>query len=302
MEEKALETLLYLGTKQFNLTEDELKPLITDEEGKLKDDAADILLEKDKERIAKLKKDRELKYNEGYQTAEKKFKTHAEEVFKKKTGYDGTEENFEAMFDNWFAKQKEQLAKKKEVNDDDIKRHPLYIDLESKSIAKDKYDELQRAFNEFKTQSQRKAVMDTVTGRAWDIVAARNPILSENPTVAENRRRDFLSKFSAFDYDLQDEKIVVLRDGKRLEDAHGNLKTFEAFTVEMAELNFDFRAQDDKGNSGNKNKTGDTVVITDKPTTEAEYIKAMDKWDGSSEEHAKMRVALKKYYFENKKD
>lgn len=295
--DKTLETLLYLTTKQFNLSEDEAKTLLIVED-KLRDDAADVILEKDKQRIAKLKAERETKYNEGYQTAEKKFKTHAEELFKKKTGYSGQEDNFEAMFDNWFAQQKETLKQKKEVTDDDIKKHPLFIDLETKSIPKEKYDELQKSFDQFKTESQRKAVMDTVTARAWDVVAARNPILSENQTVAENRKRDFLAKFSSFDYELQDGRIIVLKDGKRIEDAHGNLKTFEAFTVELAEQNFDFRAQEYKENGGNRNDTT-TVTVTENPKTEAEYFAALDKYNSNSEEHMKKRIAIKKRYYEN---
>jgi len=297
--EETLKALMYLATKQFNLTEEELKPLLTDDEGKLKEDALDLLLEKDKDRIAKLKKERETKYNEGFQTAEKKFKTHAEEVFKAKTGYDGTEDNFEGMFDSWFAKQKETLSKKKEVTEDDIKKHPLYIGLESKSIPKEKYDDLQKSFDEFKTQSQKKQVMDVVTSKAWDVVAAKNPILSENQTVAENRKRDFLAKFNGYDYDLQDGKIIVLRDGKRLEDAHGNLKPFEAVVIELAELNFDFRAQEPRGNAGNK--TGGAVVLTERPTTEDELNAVLDKYSGASEDDAKKRVAALKFYRENKK-
>lgn len=295
--DKTLDTLLYLTTKQFNLSEDEAKTLLIVED-KLRDDAADVILEKDKQRIAKLKAERETKYNEGYQTAEKKFKTHAEELFKKKTGYNGTEDNFEAMFDNWFAQQKETLKQKKEVTDDDIKKHPLFIDLETKSIPKEKYDELQKSFDQFKTESQRKAVMDTVTSRAWDVVAARNPILSENQTVAENRKRDFLAKFSTFDYELQDGRIIVLKDGKRIEDAHGNLKTFEAFTVELAEQNFDFRAQEYRENGGNRNQSS-TIVVTENPKTEAEYNAALDKYNSNSEEDAKKRIAIRKRYLEN---
>ena len=299
MDEK--ERLLYLTTKQFNLTEDEAKTLLLEGED-LKENAVDLLLEKDKERIQKLKDERTIRYNEGFQTAEKKFKSHSEDTFKKLTGYSGAEDNFEAMFTAWHKEETKKLAQKKEVTEDDIKRHPLFIDLETKTIAKEKYDELQKSFDQFKTESQRRAVMDTVTSNAWDVVAARNPILSENPTVAENRKRDFLAKFHQYEYELQDGRIIVLKEGKRLEDAHGNLKTFEAFTVELADQNFDFKAQTDKGNAGNKAGGNGGVVITDKPTTAREYATALDKWNGSSDEHAKMRIALKKFYHENKKD
>ena len=298
------ESLLYLATKQFNLTEDEAKALLIEGE-ELKDNAVDLLLEKDKERIQKLKDDRTTRYNEGFQTAEKKFKTLAEAEFKELTGYKGTEGNFKDMFQLWYADEKKKLATKKEVTEDDIKRHPLYIQLETGTIPKKEYDELKTSFDEFKTSQQKNQVMGVVTSRAWDVVSARNPILSENPQVAENRRRDFLAKFSGFEYDLSDEnKIIVSKDGKRLEDEHGNFKPFETVVMDLANLNFDFRAQDEKGSAGNKNDKGGTsgVIISEKPTTAAEYGAALDKWNGASEEHAKMRIALKKYYYDHKKD
>lgn len=297
------EAVLYQATKMFNWTEDEAKEKLLIE-GELAENYADVILEADKARIQKLKEERTTKYNEGFQTAEKKFKSYAEETFKKLTGYTGDEGNFEDMFQLWYANEKKKLSTKKEVTEDDIKRHPLYIDLETKTIPKEKYDELQRSFDEFKTAKQRAEVMGVVTERAWSVVAAKNPILSENQTVAENRKRDFLAKFSGFDYDLQDGKIVVLKDGKRLEDEHGNLKPFESVVLDLANLNFDFRAQDDKGNAGNNNRGGGTsgVVLTLKPTTKEEYHAALDKYSGSSDEDVKMRIALKAYYHANKKD
>ena len=300
------ENLLYLTTKQFNLTEDEAKELLFDEEGILKENAADIILEKDKERIQKFKDERTTKYNEGYQTAEKKFKNHAEETFKKLTGYNGEEVTFDEMFQKWFDVEKKKLSTKKEVTEDDIKRHPLYVDLESKSVKKEDYDKLQQSFDEFKTQEQRQKVMGVVTQRAWDVVAAKNPILSENPAVANNRRLDFLNKFSGYDYDLQDGKIIVSKDGKRLEDEHGNLKVFETFAMDLALMNFDFQAQSDKGNAGN-GRNGSSggnggVVINEKPTTEKEYAAAFDKYSGPGDENRKMRIALTAYYNEHKKD
>ena len=297
------ESVLYQATKMFNWTEEEAKEKLFDGDG-LKDDYADVLLEADKERIDGLKKQRETKYNEGFQTAEKKFKTHAEESFKKLTGYKGDEGNFEDMFQLWYADEKKKLATKKEVSEDEVKKTSWYIALESERIPKKEYDELKESFDQFKTTLQKDKVMGVVTDRAWAVVSAKNPILSENQSVADNRRRDFLAKFHGYEYELADDKIIVSKDGKRLEDAHGNSKTFEAVVLELAELNFDFKAQSDRENAGNRNSGGGggVIVITDKPTTKEEYHKALDKYEGAGEERAKMRIALRDYYHANKKD
>ncbi len=43
------------------------------------------------------------------------------------------------------------------------------------------------------------------------------------------------------------------------------------------------------------------VVVTEKPTTEAELNAALDKYNSNSDEDAKKRIALWKYYKDNKK-
>ena len=297
------ESLLYLATKQFNLTEDEATALLIEGE-ELKDNAVDLLLEADKARIQKLKDERTTRYNEGYQTAEKKFKTLAEAEFKELTGYKGTEGNFKDMFQLWYADEKKKLGTKKEVTEDDIKRHPAYIALESERIPKTDYETLKNEYDQFKTNQEKNKVMGMVSGKAWDLVAAKEPILEKNEIVAANRRRDFLAKVCEYDYQPQENgDPIVIKDGKRLEDEHGNPVSFKAFISHLSDQYFEFRAQSDKGNAGNDNKGGSgAVVITDKPTTAQEYATALDKWNGASEEHAKMRIALKKYYYDHKKD
>jgi hypothetical protein len=288
----------------FNWTESEAKERLF-EGDELKEDYADVILEADKARVAKLKEERTTYHDTGFKKAEKQFKTFAEDKFKELTGYTGAEDNFEAMFKSWHEIEKKKLVKNVEVNEDMVKKHPAYIALETTTIPKTQFDELQTAFEQFKTGQQKAQVMGVVTGRAWDVVTTHNPILSDNPQVAENRRRDFLAKFSGYDYELTDDnKIIVSRDGKRLEDEHANHKPFENFVMDLAAMNFDFQAQSDKGNAGNgKGKASDVITVTEKPTTKAEYNAAMAKWFNlPGEEAAKQRVAIKKYYDQYKKD
>jgi hypothetical protein len=287
----------------FNWTETEAKERLF-EGDELKEDYVDVLLEADKLRVAKLKEDRTKQHDLGYKKAEAEFKTFAETRFKELTGYNGTEATFDEMFKAWSETEKKKWQKNIEVNEDQVKKHPAYIALETTTIPKQQFDDLQKAFDEFKTGQQKAQVMGVVTSRAWDVVAAANPILSENQTVAENRKRDFLSKFSGYEYELTDDnKIIVSKDGKRIEDEHMNHKPFEAFVMDLASVNFDFQAQGEKGNAGNKDKKpGDVVVITDKPTTIQERNAALAKWNGAGDEAAKMRIAINNYYKEHKKD
>lgn len=295
------ESLLYLATKQFNLTEAEATTLLI-ENDELKDNAVDLLLEKDKERIQKLKDERTQYHDKGFKEAEKKLKSFAEEKFKELTGYSGAEDNFEAMFKAWQEAEKKKWQKNVEINEDQVKKHPAYIALESERMPKTDYEKLKSEYDEYKITQERNLTLGMVTNRAWDLVASEDPILEKNETVAANRRRNFLADVCQYSYEWQDKgDPIVIKDGKRLEDEHGNLITFKTFISDLSHQHFEFRAQSPKGNAGNVDGSGG-VVISDRPTTAAEYHAALDKWNGASEEHAKMRIAIKNYYYAHKKD
>lgn len=294
---------MYQATKMFNWTEAEAKEKLFDGD-ELKEDYADIILEADKARVEKFKTDRTDSYNKGVKETEKKLKTFAEDEFKEVTGYTGTEPTFKEKFIAWQETEKKKWQKNIEINEDQVKKHPAYIALESERVPKTEYDKIKSEYDDYKTSEERNRIMGMVTISAWDLVAAKSPIIEKNETVAANRRRDFLSKLSAYDYELQSNgDPIVIKDGKRLENEHGNLITFKTFVSDLSDLYFEFRAQDEVGNAGNKPPAGsDVIVITDKPTTAAEYNAAIAKWNGGSDEHAKQRIAIAKYYKEHKKD
>ena len=291
----------------FNKTDEETAALLFDkaddsDELVLKSDAAKIILDLDKDRVKDFKTKQTENFDKGYQKAEKKFKTAAEDIFIKTTGYKPDEdgEALEVMITNHVAKVAK--VKKPEITDDDIKKHPVFLALESNTISKEDHETLQADFNNFKLNQETQLVLGKVKEKAWGVVSALKPIMSENQTVAATRQGDFLSKFNNFNYQVDNGKILILdKDNKRVEDEHGNHIPFDTFVSNLAKQNFDFKKQDKKGNAGNTD-TGDVVVVDDKPVTKHELNKALDKYEGPGEENAKKRIAVVKYYSENKED
>ena len=292
MDEKQL--LTYLLTKQFNLSDEEVTGLLYDED-KLKEDAGDVILAKNAEKIATLQRRGDENFDKGHKKATKEVMKTVEGRFRELTGF----EEEAADFDDLVTKFKDKKGKV-QVSDDDVKKHPLFVQLEQGSIPKAKLDEIKEEYDSFKKQTTRGQILSQVKGKAWDLVATKRPIMSDNPVVAENRRQDFLSKLDGFDYEEQNGTWIVVKDGKRMEDQHGNLMPFDTFVTGLAQMNFDFKAQDDRGNAGNEQK--ETMAITDRPKTKQEYIKAMDKYNGNTQEDAKARIAVTKYYEDNKTD
>lgn len=291
-----LQFILHILTKQFNLSEDEVKTLILDGD-KLKADAADLILVKAAEKVTKLKGEATEQFNKGHQKATQELMPKVEKTFRDLTGFTLEATDFEDL----VKKYKEEVTKKKptSLSEDDVKKHPLYIALETERVPKTEYDKLKGEFDGFKNNVTRETILGKVREKAWALVAPK-VIESTNPAVANTRRQDFLSKFASYDFDEQDGKVIVTKDGKRLEDAHGNVKPFETFVTEVAQLNYEFKAQDDKGQTGNDDHP--TVVVTETPKTEKELNAVYNKYSGNSEADMKARIAALDFYEKNRVD
>lgn len=294
----AEEIIKYVVSKQFNKTDEEIAEMLFDGEA-LKDDAGDVILALNEEKVKKLKADRDDNFNKGFQKAEKQFKTFAETKFKEITGFDKEAEDYESLVKS-YVEESQKKTKKTDLTDDDIKKHPLFIQLEQSRVPKEELEKVNDEFSNFKKNVERNMVLNTIRGKAWDIVAAKNPILPQSQQIATTLRNKFLEEFSQFDYEQQDGKFIVLKDGKRVEDQHGNLKPFDSMVLDVAGNFFEFQAQTDKGNAGNSG--GGQVNVNLMPKTQAELGKVFAEYSKETDEHRKIRVAAMKYYEANKAD
>jgi hypothetical protein len=274
------ELLFYVLTKQFNKTDDEIAELIYSDEA-IKEDAGDAILNLSASKVSKLKEEQKKYFDNGYSKAKKEIMERAEKTVKEKMGYDGHADTFEEMLDEISSKKP-----KPELTDDQVKKHPLYLDLEGKRIPKEEYDNLKMAFEDFKKAQQRDTIIKRVQEKAWEITEGKKPILSDNPSVSKTRREDFLRRFTDFDYEIIGDDILPLKDGKRIEDAQGNAKTFSVLVDELAVNCFDFSKQDPKGSPGTP-QPGKTFTKID----DTEYYKRL-----AQETDPIKRIELQKAY------
>jgi len=263
MDEKQILQSLLTGI--FSLTDGEIAELLYSD-GKLKDNADELVLERHAKKVEKTNQEKQKFFDNGYSKGKKESMERVEKTFKETTGADGED------FDSMLSAYQESHKGKSKASDDDIKRHPLFLDLERNSVKKDQYEAIVGEFDNYKRQETRRNALRQVQQKAWDLTASKNPVLSDNPTVAETRKNDFLTKFEAYDYELVEDMIVVVKDGKRLEDKHGNVITFDNHVNGIASSCFDFKKQSDKGNAGNQgNPQGSSGV----PKDENEYRNAL---------------------------
>ena len=271
-----LSVLMSFVTKAYNKTETELNDIICDETG-VKQDAFENLLTLDSAKVKKLKGDSQAMFDKGYQKAEAEIKSKVEKAFKEKTGFNEEAENFEELLDKYV----EQQAKKTTpATDDDVKKSQAYLALE-KEFTKYKGESIPKAEHEkFVNEITRKEKLSKVKEAALKLRNEFNFEKAENTTVQSKRDEYFLRDITdEYDFEPSGENdFVIIKDGKRLEDEHGNLIKFSDFVAKKTAEHFVILKQSPKDSAGNKNpdnKTTTGITIKD----EAHYKELMQELD-----------------------
>lgn len=247
------------------------------EDGSLKDDALDTLKKVDADRVTKSKPDTKKFFDDGYKKATSesltKYEQNIQEAFKIKSDKKGIELISEII-------SAQSKANGQELNEDAIKKHPLYISTVDR-LSKEKEDSVKiesEKLIKFQTEIQKEKVFTAVSSKAMDIFNSLKPVLSQDPIKAKNQLIDFAEKLKTFEYDMQGDQIVVLKDGKVLEDSHGHRILFEKVVKDTAERYYDFHIVDPKktpsNNTDDKNKGKKTATL-EAPKNSAEYFKTV---------------------------
>jgi len=264
--------------KAYNKSETEIDGLITDETG-VRDDGFENLLTLDTSKTKRLKGDSQAMFDKGYQKAEAEIKSKAEKTFKEKTGFSEDADNFEEMLDKYIEQQTKN-PKKSALTDDDVKKHPAYLALEKERVPKADFEKVKAEFEDYKAGVSRNEKMNSIKSKVINKFNTFQIEQIENPTVKAKRTDLFLKEFDGYDYEMDGDNVIIIKDGKRLEDDHGNLVQFDKFIENTAQEHFVFLKQSPKGSAGNGNpdvKTTPAGTVTIKD--EAHYAELMAELD-----------------------
>lgn len=264
--------------KAYNKSETEIDGLITDETG-VRDDGFENLLTLDTSKTKRLKGDSQTMFDKGYQKAEAEIKSKAEKSFKEKTGFNEDAETFEELLDKYI-EQQAKAPKKSAMTDDDVKKHPAYLALEKERVPKADFEKVKAEFEDYKAGVSRNEKMNSIKSKVLNKFNTFQIEQIENPTVKAKRTDLFLKEFDGYDYEMDGDNVIIIKDGKRLEDDHGNLVQFDKFIENTAQEHFVFLKQSPKGSAGNGNpdvKTTPAGTVTIKD--EAHYAELMAELD-----------------------
>lgn len=247
-----------LLSKAYNFDNGKIAELFKDGETELSEDQQKEILKKlldeDAKRVEAIKKSVDTKpaFQDGFKKAQGEILTKFEKDLKEKFGLESDKMGLELVEE--LVSKKSEGGQGGDLTEDAIKRSKVFQDMESnlkKQITTVK-TEYETKINEIQDGYKAEQTFSNVSQKALQIFNGLNPILPQNKTVADNQVKFFVNTLKDFKFDVQDERIVVMdKDGKVLEDGHGNSRSFEDIVKETASGLFEFRANNGGSGSGN---------------------------------------------------
>ena len=247
-----------LLSKAYNYDNGKIAELFKDGETELSEqqqtEILNKILEIDAQRVENIKKsvDKKDAFQDGFKKAKSEVLTDFEKGLKEKFGIESDKTGLELIEE--VVSKKSEGGQGGDVTEDAIKRSKVFQDMESnlkKQVTTVK-TEYETKINEIQDGYKAEQTFSNVSQKALQIFNGLNPILPQNKTVADNQVKFFVNTLKDFKFDVQDERIVVMdKDGKVIEDGHGNSRSFEDIVKETASGLFEFKANNGGSGSGN---------------------------------------------------
>lgn len=247
-----------LLSKAYNFDNGKIAELFKDGETELSEqqqtEILNKILEIDAQRVENIKKsvDKKDAFQDGFKKAKSEVLTDFEKGLKEKFGIESDKTGLELVEE--VVSKKSEGGQGGDITEDAIKRSKVFQDMESnlKNQIKTVKTEYETKINEIQDGYKAEQTFSNVSQKALQIFNGLNPILPQNKTVADNQVKFFVNTLKDFKFDVQDERIVVMdKDGKVLEDGHGNSRSFEDIVKETASGLFEFKANNGGSGSGN---------------------------------------------------
>ena len=252
-----------LLSKAYNYDNGKIAELFKDGETELSEqqqtEILNKILEIDAQRVENIKKsvDKKDAFQDGFKKAKSEVLTDFEKGLKEKFGIESDKTGLELVEE--VVSKKSEGGQSGDITEDAIKRSKVFQDMESnlkKQVTTVK-TEYETKINEIQDGYKAEKTFSNVSQKALQIFNGLNPILPQNKTVADNQVKIFVNSLKDFKFDVQDERIVVMdKDGKVLEDGHGNSRSFEDIVKETASGLFEFKANNGGSGSGNGGQQG----------------------------------------------
>ena len=264
--------------------------LFNDDGTELNENAIDFLIKHDASRVKTFKEEGTKLFDQGHQkgvlsTAQKlekeikdKFKVDSE-----KSGVDLIEEIIASK-----ATQSDGV-----IDENKIKTHPTYVSMqdELKSKIKETEKSWKEKYEGFEKSITKENLFKEVMSSAKGIVSELKPILPSDQKKAERQMQLLVNDLKGYDFTKTEDgkDFIISKDGKPIEDSHGNRLKLDNIVRNTASEIWDFEHGDSRSSGGNDNddKGGASTKWNGKvPSNDNEYIQAINNAKDATEKMA----------------
>lgn len=234
----------------YKLSDGEVDSLLQESETNTDDTALAAILERDKTRVAELMKPKPGAFKDAYNKAKGEVLTELENQLKEKYKLESDLTGLELIEEAIHT----QSGSKSKLSDDEIKRHPIYQQLEKdlRKQLKEKDTEMETKVKELETNFQKNQTFADVSKDGLQLLEGLQPILPKSATVAATIKNKFVEELKAFDYEKQaDGKWIVTKDSQVQKNAHGHTLYLDDLVKEKAGNYFEFQQNNGGANAGN---------------------------------------------------
>ena len=244
--------------KTLNIAEGKIAELYKEGENEISEDeliSKILKLDVDRIKVIKDENGRE-KFQEGFKKDKKEIFEKFENELKEKFNIESSNMGIDLINEILVKNSKPGT----DVTEDAIRKSKLFLDLEanSKAEAKRLKEVHQEELNQIKSNYEGEKIFSTVNKKAMEVLKGLNPILPGNQNIADNQINAFLDKFKDFNFELQEDRIVVLDKDKRVvQDEHGNTINFDDIVKDKASNFWELSSNNGGSGSGNAGQGGE---------------------------------------------
>lgn len=216
---------------------------------------ADLIVDKDKERIAEIKKENKAQFDNGFGAAERKtlkgFDNKLKEKFDIESDLQGDE-----LLDYISETVKSKSDEVKKMTDDDIKSHPLFMQTikEHKKQLQEKDAEREGALKKLQDENAQKEILSEVIKLAdAHLEKIGEVILPSNASKAQTHKdKLYFDPLRQTQWIKKDNKLFPIdKDGKILTDEHNYAMEATDLFEKIAKENLDFKVAKDRSSPDN---------------------------------------------------
>lgn len=266
--------------KKIGMTDEQVASLFNEDGTEFTETANETILKHDATRVQKMKDDGTKLFNDGHKKGLSEGASKIEKEIADKYGVKSDKIGIE-LIDEVIASK---ATTGTEIDEEKIKLHPAFVkmadDLNKQIKNKDK--EWEDKFKQRDNEIAKQNLFKEVVTRAKTSVLGLKPILPKDQAKADKQMELLVAELSKLGFTkTEDGKDFILeKEGKPVEDAHGNRINFDSYVKSTAESIWDFEQGQQRNSTGNSNDGNNSAKGQGKwtgkvPTNEAEYITAI---------------------------